>query len=122
MRRLTLIDDCADNRLLIQALLGDRYHITEYESGPPGLDGIRRTGADLVILDISLPGMSGLEVLQHLKADSATASIPVIALTAHAMVGDRERFLSAGFDDYVSKPIVDPSYLSAIIERLTEAR
>jgi CheY-like chemotaxis protein len=82
MRRLTLIDVCADNRLLIQALLGTRYHITEYESGPPGLDGIRRIGADLVIPDISLPGMSGLEVLQHLKADSATSTIPVVALAA----------------------------------------
>jgi CheY-like chemotaxis protein len=122
MRRLALIDDCADNRLLIQALLGASYHITEYESGPPGLEGVRRVGADLVILDISLPGMSGLEVLRHLKADPATASIPVVALTAHAMVGDRERFLAAGFDDYVSKPIVDPFCLSATIERLTAAR
>jgi len=122
MRRLTLIDDCADNRLLIQALLGARYQITEYESGLPGLEGIRRTGADLILLDISLPGMSGPEVLQHLKADSVTASIPVVALTAHAMVGDRERFLAAGFDDYVSKPIVDLSCLFATIERLTEAR
>lgn len=122
MREIALIEDNADNRLLMQAILGATYHITEYESGPPGLEGIRRVGADLVLLDISLPGMSGLEVVQLLKADPATASIPVVALTAHAVVGDRERFLAAGFDAYISKPIVDQEQLSSVIGRLITSR
>ena len=74
---------------------------------------------DLAILDISLPGMSGLEVMEAMNADPALQSIPVIALTAHAMPGDRERFLSRGFRDYLTKPITDESeLLHAIAEAL----
>lgn len=119
MKQIALIEDNADNRLLVQAILGDTCHVTEYDSGEGGLEGVRRQGADLVILDISLPGMNGLEVVRHLRADPATASIPLIALTAHAMVGDRERFLAAGFDAYISKPIDDFDLLTTAIARLT---
>jgi len=119
MKQIALIEDNADNRLLVQAILGGSYDITEYESGALGLAGVRSAGADVVLLDVSLPGLSGLDVVQSLKADPATAGIPVVALTAHAMVGDRERFLEAGFDAYISKPIEDLAVLAATIERLT---
>jgi CheY-like chemotaxis protein len=122
MKQIALIEDNADNRLLVQTILGDTYRITEYDSGDGGLDGVRKMGADLVILDIALPGMNGLEVMHHLKAHPDTARIPVIALTAHAMVGDRERFLAAGFDDYISKPLDDLDVLPAAIERLIARR
>lgn len=117
MTTIAVVEDNADNRLLLQALLGDRYRIVEYESGIDAIDGLPGGGAALVLLDISLPGMDGIEVLRRLRADDRTRSLPVIALTAHAMAGDRETYLGAGFDDYVTKPIVDETVLLTAIER-----
>lgn len=119
MTTLAVIEDNADNRLLLQAILGDRFRIVEYESGAEALDGLARYRPDAVLLDISLPGMDGNEVLAHIRRDPALAGLPVIAVTAHAMAGDRERFLAAGFDEYVTKPIVDESRLVDAIERLS---
>jgi CheY-like chemotaxis protein len=73
---------------------------------------------DLVLLDISLPGMDGPEVLKRLRADPALTRLPVIALTAHAMAGDRERFLALGFNGYVTKPILDEELLFATVREL----
>jgi len=114
---IAVVEDNADNRLLLQALLGDDHEITEYETGAAALDGLRRRSADVVLLDISLPGMDGLAVLEHIRSDPELRDLPVIALTAHAMAGDRERYLAAGFNEYVAKPIVDESLLLAAIER-----
>jgi CheY-like chemotaxis protein len=118
MQRLAVVEDNADNRLLLQALLGDRYDLVEYENGVDALAGFAAARPDLVLLDISLPGMDGTEILQRLRADAGLRSLPVIALTAHAMAGDKEKFLAAGFDDYVTKPIVDETSLFAAIDRL----
>ena len=71
---------------------------------------------DLALMDIRLPDIDGLEALRQLRADARTASMPVLALTAQAMHGDRERFLAAGFDDYLAKP-VDITDLVAAVER-----
>lgn len=121
-RRLAVVEDNPDNRLLLGALLGDRYDITEYSDGPAALAGLPGLGADLVLLDISLPVMDGPEVLRRLRAAPALAGVPVIALTAHAMAGDRERFLAAGFDGYIAKPIVDETLLYDTIARLLSER
>lgn len=118
MTRIALVEDNADNRMLVHAILEDRYEIDEYESGSEALAGLRARPPSLVLLDISLPAMDGTEVLKRLRADSRLSTIPVVALTAHAMSGDRERFLGMGFDAYVTKPIVDESVLLAEIERL----
>lgn len=118
MKRIAVVEDVPDNRLLVHALLEDHYEIVEYEDGPTALDGLRRDRPDLVLLDISLPGMDGLEVLREVRADASLRSLPVIALTAHAMAGDRERFLSAGFDDYITKPILDDEHLLRVIQHL----
>ena len=118
MKTLAVVEDNKDNRLLLQAFLADRYEIVEYENGPAALRGLQGPPPDLVLLDISLPGMDGLEVLRQIRADARLAKLPVIALTAHAMTGDRERFLQAGFNDYIAKPIVDEAVLHAAIERL----
>jgi CheY-like chemotaxis protein len=94
--------------------------LRQYASGSEALEGMEREPPELVLLDISLPGMDGLGVLQRMRGKSRLAKLPVIALTAHAMTGDRERLLAAGFDGYVSKPIVDEHRLIELIDELLE--
>ena len=114
---IAVVEDNADNRLLLSAILGSRYQIVEYDNGPEALEGLARSLPDLVLLDISLPGMDGNEILTEIRRDGRMRHLPIIALTAHAMAGDRERFLDAGFNDYLTKPIVDESLLLNAIER-----
>jgi two-component system cell cycle response regulator DivK len=114
---LAVVEDNADNRLLLQALLGERYTLVEFDNGVDALAGLRVSLPDLVLLDISLPGMDGNEILLRIRADDRLCTLPVIALTAHAMAGDREKYLSAGFNDYITKPIIDESILIDAIER-----
>lgn len=109
--RIVLVEDNPDNRLVVHALLDDRYVIEAHADARSGIAAIRANPPDLLLLDIALPGMDGVEMLSVLRADSAVPRIPAIALTALAMTGDRERLLSEGFDDYVSKPIVDEQVL-----------
>ena len=122
MTTIAVVEDNADNRLLLDALLGEEYDIVEYENGVEALAGLRACRPDIVLLDISLPGMDGNEILSHLRADNELRTLPVIALTAHAMTGDREKYLAAGFDDYVTKPIVDETILLGAIARGLEKR
>jgi CheY-like chemotaxis protein len=122
MKTVAVVEDNADNRLLLAAMLGELYRIVEYETGPEALEGMRRAPPDLVLLDISLPGMDGTELLTHLRADAVLRRVPVVALTAHAMAGDRERYLARGFDHYISKPIVEEGELLGAIERLLGGR
>lgn len=114
---IAVVEDNADNRLLVEAILDDQYEIVEYETGQAALEGLASSIPDLVLLDISLPEMDGTEVLRRMRNDPRLSAIPVIALTAHAMAGDRERFLGQGFDDYLTKPIVDDTILLDAIER-----
>jgi len=115
---IAVVEDNADNRLLLHAILGDAYDIDEYEAGAAALEGFARSRPDLVLLDISLPGMDGVEVLSRIRADERLRDLPVIALTAHAMAGERENYLAAGFDDYIAKPIVDERVLLRAITRV----
>jgi len=118
MRHLiTVVEDNPDNRLLIRILLSDSYDVIECVDGFEAVAQIPQAPPSLVLLDVSLPGMDGLQVLKTLRAIPALDSVPILALTAHAMSGDRERFLAAGFDDYVSKPIVDEQLLFEAIAR-----
>jgi len=116
-RTIALVEDNPDNRLLVQAILDDVYEIVEYETGVAALEGLATFVPDLVLLDISLPEMDGTEVLRRIRQDPRLDAVPVIALTAHAMAGDRERFLADGFNDYLTKPIVDDTLLVQAIER-----
>ena len=116
--KIAVVEDNIDNRLLVQALLDERYEISEYENGMEVVDGLADDIPDLVLLDISLPGMDGTEVLQWVRSQEQLRNLPVIALTAHAMSGDREKYLEMGFDEYVTKPIVDEEVLIGAIERL----
>ena len=115
--RIALVEDNADNRLLVQTLLEDLYEVVEFASGHEAIDGLLQAEPELVLLDISLPGMDGTEVLAWLRDQPPLADRPVIALTAHAMAGDREKYLAAGFNDYVTKPIVDEDVLIGAIGR-----
>jgi two-component system, cell cycle response regulator DivK len=122
MSVIAVVEDNADNRLLMEAILGDTYELRTYATGHHALAGFDRALPDLVLLDISLVGMDGLEVLARMRADPRMAHLPVVALTANAMAGDRERFLAAGFDDYITKPIFDEQLVLNAIERLLERR
>jgi two-component system, cell cycle response regulator DivK len=117
MTLIAVVEDNADNRLLLQAILDGLYDLVEYENGIDALAGLAANLPDLVLLDISLPGMDGNEILARIRADHALRGLPVIALTAHAMAGDREKYLAAGFNDYITKPIVDETILLSAIER-----
>ncbi len=117
MKMIMLVEDNKDNRLLVREFLSELYELEEYETGFEALRALRDTLPDLIILDISLPGMGGVEMLSHLRADDRLKKIPVIALTAHAVSGDRERYLAIGFDDYIAKPILDEAAFLQAIDR-----
>src|SRR5271156_2539218 len=122
MKKIALVEDNADNRLLIQVVLGDLFEVASYENGQDALDGIAKDRPDLVLLDISLPKMDGNEVLRRIRADEAIRGLPVIALTAHAMAGDREKYIESGFDEYVTKPILDENVLISAIQETFKRR
>jgi two-component system cell cycle response regulator DivK len=92
------------------------------ESGPAGLEAASELRPDLVLLDIQLPGMNGYEVARRLRRDPLLRGIPIVAVTSHAMAGDRELALEAGCDHYIEKPIDPDTFLVTITAVLAEAR
>jgi CheY-like chemotaxis protein len=115
--RIAVIEDNPDNRLLVRVLLEEYYEISEFETGVEAVEGLLMAPPDLVLLDISLPEMSGTDVLNWIRGQEALRTRPVVALTAHAMAGDREKYLAEGFDDYLTKPIIDETILLETIAR-----
>lgn len=113
--RVALIEDHPDNRLLVVSMFEDDYEFMEFETGVGIVSKLNENPPALILLDISLPDRDGFQVLTDLKEDGVLKNIPVIALTAHAMNGDRERILAAGFDGYVSKPMGDGDTLREAI-------
>jgi two-component system cell cycle response regulator DivK len=106
MKRILYVEDNFQNKRLVRKILTARgYDVLEAEDGLTGVEVATKELPDLILMDISLPGIDGVEATQRIKALGETASIPVIALTANAMRGDRERFIAAGCDDYLPKPI-----------------
>ncbi len=105
-KRILIIEDNQDSRILITDLLQSlAYTVLVAEDGVQGLTMAQAEMPDLILMDLSLPKMDGWALARQLKQDAELAHIPIIALTAHAMVGDREEALRVGCDDYVSKPI-----------------
>ena len=116
--RILLVEDNEMNRdMLSRRLLRRGFSLSVAVDGRDGLERTRTERPDLVLLDMDLPVLDGWEVARRLKADAETAAIPIIALTAHAMLGDRDRALAAGCDDYDTKP-VELDRLLAKIESL----
>jgi|SRR5437867_584568 len=107
MHKIAIIEDAKDNRDFLYYLLRDEFTIRRYGSGEEALQQFEHDVPDLIVMDIWLEGMDGIDVLKRIRQDNELQAVPVIALTANAMVGDREKYLSAGFDEYVSKPITD---------------
>jgi CheY-like chemotaxis protein len=116
VKRVLVVEDNEMNMQLVEFLLEEGgYQIVKAASGEEAL-GLARRGApvDLILMDIHLPGVDGLSVVQELKRDERTRNVPILALTAHAMRGDKDRFLQAGCDGYISKPIDVKTFLASI--------
>ncbi len=120
--RILVVEDNEKNMKLFRDVLeATGYDTLEATTGRQAVELATEHSPDLVLMDIQLPDFDGIEALGQLRADARTASVPVLALTAQAMEGDRERFLAAGFDGYLSKP-VDVADFVATVKRYCEAR
>ena len=118
MTKILLVEDNEMNRdMLSRRLIKRGYDVVLAVDGQEGLDMAASAGPDLILLDMSLPVVDGWEAARRLKADDTTRGIPIIALTADAMVGDREKYLNAGMDSYISKPF-QADQLNAVVENL----
>lgn len=117
MTKILVVDDDEMNRdMLSRRLLRKGFEVLIAVNGKEAVDLTRSDGPDIVLMDLSMPVMDGYEATGILKGDEATKAIPIIGLSAHAMVGDREKAIDAGCDDYDTKP-VDLKHLLGIIEK-----
>jgi two-component system, cell cycle response regulator DivK len=115
MAKILLVEDDEMNRDMLSRRLERRgYQVVMAVDGGQGLGLARSEVPDLILMDVSLPVLDGWEATRRLKAAAATQAIPIIALTAHAMAGDREKAVEAGCDDYDTKPIEFPRLLGKI--------
>jgi len=113
--KILLIEDNEQNRYLATFLLEQRgYEVVPAESGPLGIELAAKVRPDLILLDIQLPGMDGHAVARALKSDPELQSIPIVAVTSYAMVGDREKVFAAGAQGYIEKPINPETFVSEI--------
>ena len=113
--KVLLVEDVEDNRELARLLLEAAGHeVVEAITGLAALALAATQPFGLVLMDLSLPELDGWEAFKRLRAEPATARLPVVALTAHAMSGDRERVLAAGFDGYIAKPIDVSTFLQTL--------
>ena len=117
--KILLVEDNEVNRRLAGFLLRSQgYQVMEATTAQAAFDMIPNNRPDLIVMDIQLPGMDGLEATTKLKAEPATANIPVIAVTSYAMAGDRDKALAAGCSGYVTKPIDKTIFLAEISRHL----
>ena len=120
MKKILIVEDVELNRDLLVQLLEDDYELVEASDGRQGLEVAGQEKPDLVLLDISLPEMDGYEVAARIRQTDGIESIPIIAVTAHAMAGDEEKALAAGCSDYLSKPIDEDELWSKVARLLEE--
>lgn len=106
MPKILYIEDDANNRLLVRRiLLAADFEVTEAANAPEGIDLATKNPPDLILMDINMPGMDGLTATKQIRSIPALTNIPIIALTANVMQGDKEKTLNAGCDGYIGKPI-----------------
>jgi CheY-like chemotaxis protein len=121
MSKILLVEDNEMNRdMLSRRLKRKGYDVVSANDGARGITMAQSETPDLILMDISLPIMDGLQATRQLKAAPDTQGIPIIALTAHAMAGDREKCLEAGCNDYATKPVEFPQLLAKIESFLGE--
>ena len=114
-KKILLVEDNEVNRRLAGFLLRSQgYHVREAASASAAFEMLETDRPDLIVMDIQLPGMDGLEITRQLKQQPATAAIPVIAVTSYAMKGDREKALAAGCAGYVTKPIDKNTFINEV--------
>jgi two-component system cell cycle response regulator DivK len=119
---ILIVEDHEKNRKLVRDVLQARgYQTVETETGEEGLRVARETRPALVLMDIQLPGIDGVETFRQLRADPATRTIPVIAVTASAMTHSRQQIMAAGFDGYQTKPIAVKEFL-ALVRQVLDSR
>jgi CheY-like chemotaxis protein len=118
-KRILVVEDNRDNMTLIVDVLSSfDYEVLQAGDGEIGVELAQKEKPDLILMDLSLPRMDGWTATKHIKADDTLKGIPIIALTAHAMIGDKERALAAGCDDYLSKPIDLPELSKKLMQYL----
>lgn len=118
-RRILLVEDNPQNRYLMTYLLESKGHVVDVaEDGEQALTILEDQVPDLILMDMQLPRVDGYEATRRIKADDRLRSVPLVALTAHSMKGDRARAVDAGCDAFVSKP-VDAEEILALVERMT---
>jgi len=117
MKKILIVEDIDLNIDLLEQLLGEDFALAVAKNGAAGIEMAESERPDLILMDISLPVVNGLDAARLIKANQALKHIPIIAVTAHAMQGDRERALGSGCEDYLSKPI-DEDQLFEKIHRL----
>ena len=114
MTTVLLVEDHPMNRKLFRDILSFEFEVVEAGSAEEAVDKLTGVTPDLILMDIQLPGMDGLEITRKLKEQPATAAIPVIAVTSFAMKGDRENALAAGCAGYVTKPIDKTTFIQEV--------
>jgi two-component system cell cycle response regulator DivK len=116
---ILVVEDNEKNRKLVRDVLTVKgYRVLETETGEDGVRVAREQHPALILMDIQLPGIDGIEALRQLRADPATAAIPIVAVTASVMARDRQAILAAGFDAYQAKPISVRPFLELMREVL----
>jgi CheY-like chemotaxis protein len=106
MKKILVVEDNEKNMYLISFIIGKMGHeVIQARTGEEGVDCAARERYDLILMDIQLPGIDGLETTQRIRAGGANTGVPIVAVTSYAMTGDRERLLAAGCNGYIEKPI-----------------
>jgi|SRR5579863_527426 len=123
MKKVLVADDNAVSRELIREILeADEYEVIEASNGREALDKVREHEPDLALLDIQMPLLDGNAVIREIRADVRLSRLPVAALTAYAMQGDREKALSLGFNTYITKPIDIPAFRTQVAELIGKSQ